>query len=161
VRCVMSGSNERSSNTERQMECHPRRRRRIAGFLLVSLALGRSSQLQAEQNQLDWKSLIILCALAFGSFYAGLQCYIRGKKPKALSAQAVMAQDSRPPVLYLRSFRDDAAASVSPIAVFLGMAATVFGISTQECRGHLHLALAASQNQTSGPEQHAPERGWS
>jgi hypothetical protein len=157
VRCAMSGSNERSSNTERQMERPPSRRRRMAGFLLVSFALGLSSQLQAEQNQLDWKSLIILCALVFGSFYGGLHCYIRGKNLKALSAQAVMAQDSRPPVLYLRSFRDDAAPSVSPIAVFFGMAATVFGKSTEEWRGPLHLALVPSQNET--PEQHAPERG--
>lgn len=125
-------SKEQRSNSEREVESHLGRQWRIAGFLLVSLALGLINQLQAEQRQLEWKSLVIMCALAVGSFYGGLQCYIRGKKLKALSAQAAMAQDGRPPVLYLRSFVDDPAASVSPIARWLGLAAMVFGISTEE-----------------------------
>jgi hypothetical protein len=40
-----------------------------------------------------------------------MQLWLRAKKYAAVSAEEVMAADTRPPVLYLRSFMDDAAAS--------------------------------------------------
>lgn len=43
------------------------------------------------------------CALV----YVGYRCFGRAQRYEALPANEVMAEDTRPPVLYLRSFKDD------------------------------------------------------
>jgi hypothetical protein len=45
----------------------------------------------------------------------GRYCYQRGKKHKVPSGTELMRSDARPPVLYLRSFIDDAAAAANPV----------------------------------------------
>src|SRR6266404_7339518 len=47
-------------------------------------------------------------------FVSGSFAYVRGRKFMAPTAETVIFSDSRPPVLYLRSFNDDSAASASP-----------------------------------------------
>jgi hypothetical protein len=42
--------------------------------------------------------------------FVGLKCLKHGKQLGAESAQQLLAEDTRPPVVYLRSFQDDAVA---------------------------------------------------
>jgi hypothetical protein len=58
-----------------------------------------------------WKLAGVGLTLVFLILFAGVKCYTLGKQLGAISAQAILAQDSRPPVVYLRSFQDDATAA--------------------------------------------------
>ncbi len=61
--------------------------------------------------------------------FAGVKVLKRGKQIGALSAQALLSKDSRPPVVYLRSFHDDAVASEGSLKVLpLGGGAIVGGL---------------------------------
>jgi len=57
-------------------------------------------------NNNDWGGILVAAPVAIG---AGLwyTLYARSKRCLALSAQDVLAHDTRPPVIYLRSFKDD------------------------------------------------------
>jgi len=49
-------------------------------------------------------------------FFLAVKCFNRGKKYQVVTAQALTAHDTRPPVLYLRSFQDDPIAASSTLA---------------------------------------------
>jgi len=78
-------------------------------------------------------AFILVCILVAGgaavaTFLAGRATHLRGRKILALAMAGKAAEDSRPPVLYLRSFQDDQKAAVSPgesgLQMFTGTAAT-------------------------------------
>jgi hypothetical protein len=45
-----------------------------------------------------------------------IQLWLRAKRFAAVSAEVVLAADTRPPVIYMRSFKDDAAASAAVLS---------------------------------------------
>jgi hypothetical protein len=65
---------------------------------------------------------------------AGRSCYTWGKRHKLLSADELMVHDTRPPVLYLRSFKDDAAATANPVwkALLLSPGAWKYAMASEE-----------------------------
>jgi hypothetical protein len=72
----------------------------VAGSVLVGFTL------TDVINNKDWGGyLFALPAAAGGGIWYAL--YARSKRCFALSAQDVLAHDTRPPVIYLRSFKDD------------------------------------------------------
>lgn len=114
---------------------HPGRWWRVSGIVLVLLAIVFSTPIQSQQNDpdhVDWETLLFFAPLTFVSMIGGLYCFMRGKRMKALSAQELTHLDKRPPVVYLRSFRDDAAGASNPFAGILGLASFVFGMSSEE-----------------------------
>lgn len=68
----------------------------VLGWLLFAAGL----LLLAFKPQL---SVVVGC----GVLYLACRCIIRGRKLRALTADELMRRDSRPPVIYLRSFTDD------------------------------------------------------
>jgi hypothetical protein len=58
---------------------------------------------EAPDNTLSW--ILAICAVLFTGLW--FVAYRRGKRYLAISAHDLLAQDSRPPVIYLRSFKDD------------------------------------------------------
>jgi hypothetical protein len=65
----------------------------------------------------------------------GLKCYLHGRRHLALTAQQSLAEDPRPPVLYLRSFGDDKSAGRVPTGGLLrhiGLSASLFDLKTEE-----------------------------
>jgi len=75
----------------------------------------------------------IASAVAAGLFALassiGVVCFNHGKKLKAASARDLILPDSRPPVLYLRSFRDDSvAANIRNTGIF----GAQFNVETEE-----------------------------
>jgi hypothetical protein len=59
----------------------------------------------------DWESVLGV-AVAIGLGLAGAWMFRRGKRHLAPTVQELLAADPRPPVLYLRMFRDDAVAAM-------------------------------------------------
>jgi hypothetical protein len=74
----------------------------LAGLLCVMPLAG-----SALDSGTAWEVAGIGLILVFLIAFAGVKSLKRGKQIGALSAQALLARDSRPPVLYLRSFQDD------------------------------------------------------
>jgi hypothetical protein len=64
----------------------------------------------------------------------GWWCFQRGKKHKAVMASAVLARDPRPPVLYLRPFKQDPKVGANPVlrSGFLGSASHGLALITEE-----------------------------
>ena len=63
----------------------------------------------------------------------GRYCYQQGKKYKVPSAVELLRADGRPPVLYLRSFVDDAAAAANPVwKAFISMEAWTTSMTGEE-----------------------------
>lgn len=77
------------------------------GVLSVFLAFGWSQ----VRSGTDVALLIGLGVLASGLLYAGVRLINAGRKMRVRSADQVLAEDGRPPVLYLRSFGHDRTAA--------------------------------------------------
>jgi len=77
-------------------------------------------------------SSVPLRLVALVVFYAGLSFYNRGKRMQSMPPQALLALDHRPPVLYLRAFKDDKAAAERPLSRLLGFIVVFFGVPTEE-----------------------------
>ena len=58
-----------------------------------------------------WLTLGVGLTVVFLIAFSGVKCLKRGKQMGAESAQALLAEDNRPPVVYLRSFQDDSVAA--------------------------------------------------
>lgn len=105
--------------------------------------------------------LVIIIAYRFGG-----AVYFLAKRHLALSAREIMARDLRPPVLYLRSFQDDATAvphSFVPTSVGVNL------LTEEERLAWVFrdigpvIALGAPAEQSSPPgagRMHAPNRLW-
>jgi hypothetical protein len=61
-----------------------------------------------------WEVYAVGLPIIFVLLVVGSACFSTARKISAKSAQAVAAQDLRPPVLYLRSFKDDPTAAKGP-----------------------------------------------
>jgi tetratricopeptide (TPR) repeat protein len=107
---------------------------RVAGVCLVLLGTVALTPLENNNGQpnQDLSTIVIFGLPSLACVFGGLYCFIRGRKLKAISAQALVAADQRPPVVYLRSFKDDAAAASNPFQNVLGVATFIFGMSTEE-----------------------------
>jgi hypothetical protein len=70
--------------------------------------------------------------LGIALLLGGIASYSRGKKLAAIYARHLIEQDRRPPVLYLRSFKDDPIAATVTAAKLLGPAAALLGTQTDE-----------------------------
>src|SRR5437773_389195 len=99
-----------------------------SGRLMGIAALAVVGWAQSETDLTG--SLLKLAGVAL--MLAGLSSYIRGKRLQSVPAETRMVLDQRPPVLYLRSFKDDKAAEVVPLAGSLGYAAVFFGLTTEK-----------------------------
>lgn len=53
--------------------------------------------------------LFLLIFLCFGGYFSGTGLIASGRRLRTLSAKAIMEQDPRPPILFLRSFTEDGA----------------------------------------------------
>ena len=138
ARCLVPTGDGRGSMSGIPLEHHRGRAWRIAGFLLVSLALGLGFSLEQQKEQ-PGSAVFWLAGLAWSSLAGGVACSKRGKKLRLIGAQALMAQDGRSPVLYLRSFVDDAKEArilPNPLIGFFGLlfvfAEAVFGALSEE-----------------------------
>jgi hypothetical protein len=71
--------------------------------------------------------------LALPMIGAGRFCFQRGKKYKVPSAADLLKNDPREPVLYLRSFQDDAAAAANPVwKAFFSPTAWTYSMTGEE-----------------------------
>lgn len=102
-----------------------------AGFLMVIPGLGFLDWARSTSDQ-ESTYRVIWAILGVGLLLGALASYTRGKKTGALYARCLIEQDKRPPVLYLRSFKDDPAGAVVPMIGILGRAAVVLGMQTEE-----------------------------
>jgi hypothetical protein len=80
----------------------------VLGFILGFAAFQVA---RVENPGALWKLAGIGLPLVFLAMFAGEKCYKLGKHRGALSAEAAIADDPRPPVVYLRSFQDDPVAA--------------------------------------------------
>jgi hypothetical protein len=89
-------------------------------LLALSVLLFLSAAFVAE-TALDsgtaWEIFGAGVTLAFLAALAGAKCLKKGKQLDALSAQDLLIRDNRPPVVYLRSFQDDAVAAEGSLNV--------------------------------------------
>lgn len=104
---------------------------RLVGFLLVIPGLGFLDWARSNTDQ-DTTYAVILGILGIGLVIAAIACYTRGKKIAAVAGRQTIEQDKRPPVLYLRSFKDDPTAAIVPMVGVLGRAAVLLGMETEE-----------------------------
>jgi tetratricopeptide (TPR) repeat protein len=103
---------------------------KLIGFILAisSLVFG---YLLGSYSDLLAVYKVIFSIVYFGLVYGAVFCYRHGKKLKAVSAIALTEQDKRPPVLYLRSFKDDSVAAGVPMWT-LGFVGAFLGMGTEE-----------------------------
>jgi Flp pilus assembly protein TadD len=102
-----------------------------AGFLMAIPGLGFLDWARSASDQ-DNAYLVFWGILGLGLFLGALACYRRGKKIGAIYARHLIEQDKRPPVLYLRSFKDDPRAAAVPTVGIVGFAAVLLGMQTEE-----------------------------
>jgi hypothetical protein len=62
---------------------------------------------QSPDTQMGMPARIFFFLLGCALVYVGYRCFGRAQRWEELPADEVMAEDTRPPVLYLRSFKDD------------------------------------------------------
>ena len=113
---------------------------RLAGLALLGagvLLTGEWVGIRTVSTLLEWVGWMaadsrpgmlgrfVLLLLGIGVAWLGFSCLGRAKRHEAGSAEEALAQDRRPPVLYLRSFGDDAR-----VARRIGVAG--FKLSTEE-----------------------------
>ena len=98
------------------------------GRFIGITGLAVSGWLQAEADLVGPFAQLAGVALTL----AGVWAFTRGRKLQSVSAEARMLLDQRPPVLYLRSFKEDKAASGTPLAWALGRVSVLFGTTTEE-----------------------------
>jgi hypothetical protein len=96
----------------------------VLGWISVTIAL-KTAQMDLGEALLTvgvgWTAIFLIA-------FIGVKCLKRGKQLGAESAQALLAEDKRPPVVYLRSFQDDSVAaegtlSGGPVGALVGGAA--------------------------------------
>ena len=112
---------------------HGRPMRLLGGMLLTLSVLGFIGVIVVAGSALDSGAAFgagIVGQILVGLVaFAGVKFLKRGKQIGALSAQALLENDSRPPVVYLRSFQDDAAAAEGALKVLpLGGGAIMGGM---------------------------------
>jgi len=88
---------------------------KFAGVLLIIAAFVLFGFQKLYSWDRDAGIKIVLIFAAAGVAGMGSFLFRAGKKFKAVSAEVAMAADDRPPVLYLRSFADDAALAWSQL----------------------------------------------
>ncbi len=77
-------------------------------YLLGMFVPGLMKSLNRDSTNLGtWLGIVLLTALGTLLWRAGHKCNTKGKKLGTPSADDLVAKDPRPPVVYLRSFRDD------------------------------------------------------
>jgi tetratricopeptide (TPR) repeat protein len=121
-----------STASERRPSAMAARVWKLAGAILVIPALGLGNFVYSQKDQnptYNWFPFVVLTLVLL---YGGLSCYKRGKRLNAATARALIEQDERPVVLYLRSFKDDVVAASVPMAGVLGLAAILLGLETEE-----------------------------
>ena len=108
----------------------------VIAVVCAVLVMGSRSALR-EYNVFGGlnSALFAMMAVLFGSI--GVVCFNHGRKLTVLSAETLISQDTRPPVLYLRSFNDDVRAASIPhesaVSNFLQMlVGTTFSMRTEE-----------------------------
>lgn len=77
----------------------------ICGFVAFQVA-------RVQSPDMLWKLAAVGLPLVLLVMVGGVTCYKLGKQLGTMSAQAMLDQDLRAPVVYLRSFQDDAVAAV-------------------------------------------------
>jgi len=80
---------------------------KVSGVALLMIAVLGLIALQAIWQQAPFWQSALLFALLVVVVAVGIGSYTRGKRMSAPPADALIASDPRPPVLYLRSFKDD------------------------------------------------------
>lgn len=88
----------------------------IAGVLFAAAVVAPIVMVATNGGDADGRGIAII-----GSLFAlpGVLFLIRSRKYRSLSANEVLENDSRPPVIYLRSFKDDKGAG-HPLGIFRG-----------------------------------------
>jgi len=80
----------------------------LANALAVALLMGGTLDDQSGMAKaVDERWQIVMALAAYGLALIGWRLWRRSRQHEALDADVAMALDPRPPVLYLRSFRDD------------------------------------------------------
>jgi hypothetical protein len=87
----------------------------LAGLVLMIGAFPMFAILFAVFGPPEHDYFLVILLLGLPLVGAGRFCYTRGTRHKLPSAEELLAQDPRPPVLYLRSFDEDAAAAANPV----------------------------------------------
>ena len=80
----------------------------------------------------DLASRFVQGCLGLASWGFGIACLKRARKHKTVAAQQLIARDTRPPVLYLRSFGDDSTAGRVVGGGHLLFSGWTLGFSTEE-----------------------------
>ena len=80
---------------------------KVSGVALLMIAVLGLIAFQAIWQQAPFWQSALLFALLVVVVAVGIGSYTRGKRMSAPPADALIASDPRPPVLYLRSFKDD------------------------------------------------------
>ena len=121
---------------------------RALGLTLLALALlGLMFVMSLPKLTVDpgdgWVAMLVGLPIDFVVAFAGVKVLKRGKQRSALSVQAALAQDRRAPVVYLRSFQDDAVAAQGSLAastfgggaivgVFVSLLNAAGGVASEE-----------------------------
>lgn len=120
---------------KRVRSSHPGRSWRISGIALMFVGMAGVIVLQGQQANADsasWTAIAFLATSAILATSGGFYSFVRGKKRAALSARELTARDKRIPVIYLRSFKDDAAGATNPLSGWFGLISFIFGLQTEE-----------------------------
>jgi uncharacterized RDD family membrane protein YckC len=99
-------------------------------FIVVGVLLDLAWFKTATKIEGVW----IIGVIGVVCFSSGVGCYRLGKKLRAESAEEILARDPRPPVLYLRSFRDDekTAATIKGFRMPFSPEVPIEGLATEE-----------------------------
>jgi hypothetical protein len=87
----------------------------LANALAPALAYGiltSDDAVKAEVEKSDWNTVVVVVVIAL--VVVAWRLWRRSRQYGALSATDAMARDGRPPVVYLRSFHDDATPRSTP-----------------------------------------------
>jgi hypothetical protein len=85
-----------------------------------------------NSESVDLASRFVQGCLGLASWGLGIACLKRARKHKTVAAQQLIARDTRPPVLYLRPFRDDSTAGRVVGGGHLLLSGWTLGFSTEE-----------------------------
>jgi len=100
-------------------------------FIVVGFVLPIVLAILADAQTKNWRTW-----LGFFVIAGGTKLYLKGRRHLALSMQALLEKDPRPPVLYLRSFGADKYAARIPtgglLRRFFGISGSIFDLQTEE-----------------------------